>query len=92
MLGTGNLSKDVDRHHYSCIFCWYQQETSGDKLEPEQEYGVGRREAGKGVHKEDQTQGHILTPLPGTLITVGEELETGPHQEMQKQSKKNMTD
>lgn len=50
------------------------------------------REAGKGVHKEDQTQGHILTPLPGTLITVGEELETGPHQEMQKQSKKNMTD
>lgn len=47
MLGTGNLSKDVDRHHYSCIFCWYQQETSGDKLEPEQEYGVeGGRQGG----------------------------------------------
>ena len=64
-LGTGSSSRDVDGHQRSCIFWWYQQETPGDKPESEQECGVGVG---------DKSQGHMLAPLPGTLVTVGEGL------------------
>lgn len=72
-LGTGSFSRDVDGHQQSCIFCWYQQETPSDKLESKQECGVGVEGGGQ----EDQNQGHMLAPLPGTVITVGEELARG---------------
>lgn len=66
--GTGSSSTDVDGHQQSCIFWQYQQETPGDKLESEQEYGVGVG---------DKSQGHMLAPLPGTLVTAGDRLAGG---------------
>lgn len=67
------LSIDVDGHQQSCIFCGYQQETPSDQLESEQECGVGVEDGGQ----EDQPQEHMLAPLPGTVITVAEELARG---------------